>query len=99
MDVNRALRTAVQSGRVLLGGDQTKKAIEKGEAKLIVLASNHPDADGIETTASGKGIPVYRYMGRGMELGPAIGKPFSVGALAVLDAGESDIMGLKKETA
>lgn len=97
MDVNRALRTAVQSGKVLLGGDQTRKAIEKGEAKLVVLASNHPDIEGIESTASTAGVPVYRYMGRGMELGPAVGKPFSVGALAILDPGESDIMGLKKE--
>jgi large subunit ribosomal protein L30e len=99
MDVNRALRTAVQTGKVLLGGDQTKKAIEKGEAKLIVLAANHPEADSIESACGDKGVPVYRFMGRGTDLGPAIGKPFAVGVLTVVDPGESDVMGLKKGTA
>ena len=99
MDINRALRTAVTTGKVLLGGDQTQKAIEKGEAKLVVLSSNHPEANAIEASASSKKIPVYRFMGRGTDLGPAIGKPFAVGVLAVLDPGESDVMGLKKEAA
>jgi large subunit ribosomal protein L30e len=99
MDVNRALRTAVQTGKVLLGGDQTRKAIEKGEAKLIVLSSNHPEAGDIESVCNEKGVPVYRFMGRGTDLGPAIGKPFAVGVLAVVDPGESDVMGLKRGTA
>lgn len=99
MDINRALRTAATTGKVHLGGDQTKKAIAKGEAKLVVISSNHPEAEAIESDASSKNIPVYRFMGRGTELGPAIGKPFPVGVLAVLDPGESDVMGLKKEAA
>ncbi len=99
MDVNRALRTAVTTGKVLLGGDQTKKAIQKGEAKLVVVASNHPEGAGIQSAAEAKGIPVYTFMGRGTDLGPAVGKPFAVGVLAILDPGESDVMGLKKETA
>ena len=99
MDVNRALRTAVTTGKVLLGGDQTRKAIDKGDAKLVVVATNHPDGESIKTAASGKGVPVYDFAGRGTDLGPAIGKPFAVGVLAVVDPGESDVMGLKKEAA
>lgn len=99
MDVNRALRTAVSTGKVLLGGDQTKKALDKGDAKLIVVAANHPELDSIKEVAGGKGIPVYDFAGRGTDLGPAIGKPFAVGVLAVVDPGESDVMGLKKEAA
>lgn len=99
MDINRALRTAASTGKVLLGGDQTKKAIAKGDAKLVVVSSNHPESEAIEQSATSKKIPVYRFMGRGVDLGPAIGKPFPVGVLAVLDPGESDVMGLKKEAA
>lgn len=99
MDINRALRTAATTGKVILGGDQTQKAIAKGDAKLIVISSNHPETEVIEQAATSKKIPVYRFMGRGTELGPAIGKPFPVGVLAVLDPGESDVMGLKKEAA
>ena len=99
MDVNRALRTAAATGKILVGGDQTQKAIDKGDAKLVVLSSNHPEADAITAKAAAKKIPVYRFMGRGTDLGPAIGKPFPVGVLAVLDPGESDVMGLKKEAA
>ena len=99
MDVNRALRTAVTTGKVLLGGDQTKKAIAAGNAKLVVISANHPETDTIKTAAKGKAVPVYEFPGRGTELGPACGKPFPVGVLTVLDPGSSDILGLKKEAA
>lgn len=99
MDVNRALRSAVTTGKVLLGAAQTQKAIETGDAKLIVLSANHPETDVIKTVAQNKSIPVYEFPGRRTELGPACGKPFPIGVLTVVDPGESDIMGLKKEVA
>lgn len=96
MDVQRSLRTAVQSGKVLIGADQATKAIGRGEAKLVVLATNCPAGETIKTAASQKRVPVYDFNGMGTQLGPACGKPFAISALVVLDAGESDILNLTK---
>ncbi len=96
MDVQRSLRTVIATGRVLIGADQTHKAVERGEAKLVILANNAPHGDNIRTAASGRGVPVYDYSGMGTDLGPACGKPFAISALAVLEVGESDVLNLAK---
>lgn len=94
MDVQRSLRTAVGTGNVLIGADQTGKAVASGEAKLVILAANSPAAKTIRDAAHEKRIPVFDYDGMGTQLGPACGKPFAISALAVVDAGESDILTL-----
>ncbi len=96
MDVQRSLRTAVQSGKVLIGADQAAKAIGRGEAKLVILAANCPAHESIRASAKDKRVPVYDFAGIGTQLGPACGKPFAISALAVVDAGESDILALTK---
>jgi large subunit ribosomal protein L30e len=98
MDVNRALRTAVQTGSVLIGTKETLKAIESGKAKLVVLSNNAPEAwtGRIEQRARERNVPLYRFQGSNGELGPACGKPFGIAALGVLEAGESDILALAR---
>ncbi|PKK85874.1 MAG: 50S ribosomal protein L30e [Thermoplasmata archaeon HGW-Thermoplasmata-1] len=97
MDVNRALRNAVSTGGVYLGTSQAMKALENGEAKIIVLASNCPSKNELETAAGDKGVKVYKFDGRSTELGPACGKPFSVSVISVLEPGESEVLQLKNE--
>ena len=94
MDVQRSLRTVIATGKVLIGADQTVKAVERGEAKLVILATNAPNAEDIRAVAGKKKVPVYAFEGMGTALGPACGKPFAISALAVLDAGTSDVMQL-----
>lgn len=96
MDVQRSLRTVIATGKVVVGADQTAKAVEKGQAKLVILATNAPDAEGLRAAAGKKRVPVYAFEGMGTELGPACGKPFAISALAVLDAGTSDVLQLGK---
>ncbi len=96
MDLQRSLRTAVGTGKVLIGADQTHKAVAKGEAKLVILATNTPAGEDIRAAPSETRVPVYDYAGMGTQLGPACGKPFAISALAVVDAGESDILALAK---
>jgi large subunit ribosomal protein L30e len=96
MDVQRSLRTVIATGKVLIGADQTVKAVSRGEAKLVILAQNAPHAEEIRAAASKGRVPIYAFEGVGTQLGPACGKPFSVSALAVLDAGESDVLALAK---
>jgi large subunit ribosomal protein L30e len=99
MDVNRALRTAVQTGTVLIGTKETLRAVEEGKARLVVLANNTPEAwtTRIEQRAQARGVPLYRFQGSNGELGPACGKPFSVAALSVLEPGESDVLALARQ--
>ena len=96
MDVQRSLRTVIATGKVLIGADQTVKAVQRGEAKLVILAQNAPHAEDIRAAATKGKVPIYAFDGMGTQLGPACGKPFSVSALAVLDAGTSDVMQLAK---
>ena len=96
MDVQRSLRTVIATGKVLIGADQTVKAVERGEAKLVILAQNAPHAEDIRAAAGKKKVPIYAFEGMGTQLGPACGKPFAISALAVLDAGESDVLQLTK---
>jgi large subunit ribosomal protein L30e len=99
MDINRALRTAAQTGKVLLGTKETLRAVKDKKAKLVVLAGNTPDADqqALMTAAKSGGVPVYKFGGTNQELGPACGKPFPVTMLSVLEAGESDVLALARE--
>lgn len=96
MDIQRSLRTAVGTGNVLIGADQTQRAVDNGEAKLVILANNSPAGEAIRAAASKSNVPVHDYNGMGTQLGPACGKPFAISALAVVDAGESDILALTK---
>lgn len=98
MDVNRALRSAAQTGTVNLGTEETIKAIESKKAKLVVIADNVPDTAATRVTdaAQKAGVPLYRYSGKNTELGPACGKPFSVAVLSIIEAGDSDVLQLAK---
>jgi large subunit ribosomal protein L30e len=96
MDVQRSLRTVIATGKVLIGADQTQKAVSRGEAKLVILATNAPNGEDIKSAAQKKRIPVYQFDGMGTQLGPACGKPFAISAIAVLDVGQSDVLQLTK---
>ena len=91
MDMNRALRQVVQTGEVHFGVRQARKALKKSTAQLIVVPENihegvFEELMGIAT------VPMIRFQGTNFELGTVCGKPFSVSALTVISAGDSDIL-------
>ncbi len=88
MDLNKGLRTATKTGKVLFGIAQARKAIEKKEGRLIVIASNCPDKD----LKDQNNVPVVEFPGTNRELGSACGKPFSVSVVTVLEPGDSQIL-------
>lgn len=96
MDIQKALRAVVATGKVYMGAAQADKAIKGGKAKLVIVANNSPEKTDIVSAAKGKNVPVHEFSGMGTELGPACGKPFAVSVLTVLDAGESDILQLAR---
>ncbi|NYT19158.1 MAG: 50S ribosomal protein L30e [Methanosarcinales archaeon] len=92
MDINvdKALIKVIRTGSVIIGANRTIDAAVKNEAKMVVLASNCPAhvREQIEAT----NVPVLNYTGTSVDLGPACGKPFTIAAMAIMDAGESDIL-------
>lgn len=95
MDFHASLRRAMKSGKVLLGRNITEQSIKAGEVKLVVLAANCPGEFRERITGAGQ-VPIHVFDGSSVQLGKACGKPFMVSALAVIDAGESDILTLAR---
>ena len=91
IDIGRALKSAIATGEVVFGVDQTEKAVKAGKAQLVIVARNCPSA---VLTGGDLGVKVFTYDGNNMELGAISGKPFSVSALAVIDKGTSNILSL-----
>jgi large subunit ribosomal protein L30e len=96
MDVERAIRVAVDTGKVYLGKEETLSAVRNREVKLVVVASNCPEdaKSDLLRYAELAGIPVYEYPGTSLELGAVCGKPYVVSMLGVVEAGDSDIFEL-----
>jgi large subunit ribosomal protein L30e len=97
VDVNKVLKDVSKKGTIIIGEKQTKAAIQKGTAKLVVMANNCPYADAITALATQSNVPVYNYASTGVDLGYTCGKSFAVSSFAVLDEGESNILSLVKK--
>ena len=95
MDFETSLRRAIKTGNVVHCQKSTKDCIENGKAQLVVVAKNCPE-DVISFIADKPEVFMYVYKGSSMQLGKACGRPHMVSALAVVDAGESDILNLKR---
>ncbi len=91
IDIGRALKSAITTGQVEFGVDQTEKALKSGKAQMIILSRNCPSE---LLTGTDIGVKVHVYEGNNMELGALCGKPFSVSALVVIDKGTSNILTL-----
>ena len=95
INVDRALRSSIRTGNVLLGSNRTVEAGIGGKAKLIVYSADCPMD--VRMQLETIDVPVYGYQGMGKDLGSACGKPFSVAALAIIEPGDSEIMALQRE--
>ena len=91
MDMNRALRQVVQTGEVHFGVRQAKRALKDRTAQLLIVPENIPQ-DTLTDLRSVSKVPMVRFSGTNFELGTVCGKPFSVSALTIIEAGDSDIM-------
>ncbi len=94
MDINKALRTAISTGKVYFGIEESRKALKKGDAKLVIVSSNCPNQFK-EDLNKYKKSSTYDYNGTNIELGSACGKPFPISVLTVVRPGKSNIMQLK----
>ena len=98
VDVERAFKSVMKEGKVTIGLKKTKKMLIEGKAKMIVVARNCPEKEKIKELAREKNVPVFEFPGKGVELGPMCGKPFSISTFAVLDEGKTDILSIVGES-
>jgi large subunit ribosomal protein L30e len=98
MDIERGIRVAVDTGKVILGSNKSLQAIKLGNGELVVLAANAPKTlkEDVEAYAKLSDMPVYVFEGSSVELGSICGKPFTVSVLIVQEPGDSNILELKE---
>ncbi len=94
MSLNQQIASAVGTGKCKIGAKSSLDAIKTGKAKLVVVAANCPrdERDDIERYAQLGGIKVTTFEGTSWDLGEAVGKPFMISAIAVIEPGDSKIL-------
>ncbi len=92
-DMRRELKKILKTGKVYFGVKQARKAMEKGEVKLLVVASNCPEKSEIQEW----NVPKIMFDGDGIELGAMCGKPFNISVLTIVDEGEGRLLRMVKE--
>ncbi|KAI0156912.1 cytosolic large ribosomal subunit protein L30 [Xylariaceae sp. FL1272] len=92
--INSKLALVMKSGKVTLGYKSTLKSLRSGKAKLVIIAGNTPPLrkSELEYYSMLSKTPVHHFMGNNIELGTSLGKLFTCSTMAILDAGDSDIL-------
>jgi len=98
VDMDKAIRMAVDTGKVEFGVNSALRLASSGEARLIVISSNCPKKFKEDITYYSKlsKTAVYGFGGTSLELGSLCGKPFPISALSIHDPGNSNILELMK---
>ncbi|CAI7664567.1 cytosolic large ribosomal subunit protein L30 [Penicillium manginii] len=93
-NINARLALVMKSGKVTLGTKSTMKSLRSGKAKLVIISGNAPPLrkSELEYYAMLAKTPVHHFAGDNIELGTACGKLFRCSTMAILDAGDSDIL-------
>jgi len=99
IDINKAIATAVKTGKVLFGANSAVQSAKTGKAKLIILAANCPKniRGDIEYYCKLSKVPSITYKGSSIDLAAVCGKPFLVSALSIREPGDSEILRLTEE--
>ncbi len=93
-DLNNDVRLAVDTGKVSFGHREVLRAINSSSAKTVIVAEKGKKSlvEDINHICKVAGVRLIGFRGSSMELGTVCGKPYSVNSLAVLDAGNSNIL-------
>jgi large subunit ribosomal protein L30e len=94
INIDKAIASAVKTGKVSFGANAALQNAKTGKAKMILLASNCPKdiKDNIEYYGKISKVPVITYKGTSMDLAEVAGKLFIISALSIRESGDSDIL-------
>jgi large subunit ribosomal protein L30e len=100
IDVNKAIASAVKTGKVSFGANAALQNAKSSKAKLIILAANCPKSikDEIEYNCKLSNVPVMMFRGASMDLATVCNKPFVISALSIRETGDSDILKVKESS-
>jgi large subunit ribosomal protein L30e len=99
IEVDKAIATAVKTGKVTFGADSAIQNAKTGKAKMIVIAANCPKniREDIEYYSKLSAVPFVTYKGSALDLAAVCSKPFTVSALSIREPGDSEILKLTEE--
>ena len=94
IDIDKAIATAVKTGKVSFGANAAIQSAKTGKAKMIILAANCPKdiKEQIEYYGKLSKVPVMTYKGASMDLAEVCNKPFIISAVSIRETGDSEIL-------
>ena len=100
IDVDKAIATAVKTGKVSFGANTALQNAKTGKAKMIILAANCPKniKEQVEYYGKISKVPVMKYRGTSMDLAAICNKLFIISALSIRETGDSEILKLIEST-
>jgi len=89
VSLDTVIKNIVQTGQIVIGSRETIKLLKLGKVKAVIYASNIPKSleDDLKYYSKFSNVMLIKYPGSNRELGAAIGKPFSVLMMGIIDAG------------
>ncbi|MBG17063.1 MAG: 50S ribosomal protein L30e [Euryarchaeota archaeon] len=95
MDIVREIKDAIATGDVTIGSRTTLGACSRGEISLVLIAANCPADMVADLVSKHPEVVLHQLDIVNRDLGTACGKPFSVAAVGVRDAGSSELLTLE----
>ena len=100
MDMEKEIRRAVDTGKVLFGFRECEKNVLKGIGKLLIVSDNleSEKKEKLKYCAELSEIPCFDFEKSSLALGALCGKPHAVSAMLILDPGKSKILEITKKS-
>lgn len=94
IDIDKALASAVKTGKVSFGANTALQNAKTGKAKMIVLSSNCPKdiKEQVEYYGEISKVPVITYKGTSIDLAEVCSKLFIISAMSIRETGDSEIL-------
>ena len=96
VDANKEIRRAVDTGEVSMGTREAKKKMLEGKGEMVIVSRNIPlgEKEVLKHLAKIENKKFFEYPETGLVLGSVCGKPFTISAMLILDAGKSKVLEL-----
>ena len=100
IDVNKAIATAVKTGKVSFGANSALLNAKTGKAKMIVITANCPKniKEQVEYYGKISKVPIMTYKGTSIDLAAVCNKLFIISALSIRETGDSEILKIAEST-
>ena len=96
--IEKNIRLAYNTGKIIMGVNESKKFIMNGEGKLIILSEDSPKEikNDITYFSEMAQIPLVVYPNTAIRLGEACGRPHPISVMVILNEGDSKVLEIFK---